>query len=66
MRNIYGSGDNNPSGMRKLLNSVKFETHHSLDGKLSRYEQTTVLPLICFSTKLIIIFKRTLFRKQAE
>jgi hypothetical protein len=38
MRNIYGSEGNNSFGMKELLNSVKFETRHSLDGKLNRYE----------------------------
>jgi hypothetical protein len=38
MRNIYGSEDNNPFCMRKLPNSVTFETRNSLDGKLKRYE----------------------------
>jgi hypothetical protein len=38
MRNIYGSEGNNSLGMKELQNSVKFETRHSLDGKLNRYE----------------------------
>ena len=38
MRNIYGSKDNNPFGMRELPNSVTFETRNRLDGKLKRYE----------------------------
>jgi len=51
MWNIYGSEGNNPFGMRALPNSVTFETRNGLDGKLKRYDQTSVLSLICFSTK---------------